>query len=93
MAIHGEIEQLNALILPMICRTHVRVPGTARMGSIDKPADVTRYYDFTVSRGTLSPDGVAQSMITVNGQFTGPTIYANWGDMYVTLLYMYLLCD
>jgi hypothetical protein len=92
MATHGEIEQLNALILPMICQTHVRVPGTARIATIDKQADVTRYYDFTVSRGTLSPDGVAQSMITVNGQFTGPTIYANWGDMYVTLLHPYLLC-
>jgi len=44
---------------------------------------VTRYYDFTVSRATLAPDGVQQSMIVVNGQYPGPLIEANWGDWYV----------
>ncbi|KAK7944014.1 hypothetical protein LTR80_009547 [Exophiala xenobiotica] len=41
---------------------------------------VTRYYDFTIARATLAPDGVQQSMIVVNGQFPGPLIEANWGD-------------
>ena len=41
---------------------------------------MTRFYDFTVSRGVLSPDGVNRSMILINGQFPGPTVEANWGD-------------
>ena len=41
---------------------------------------VTRFYNFTISRGVLSPDGVNRSMLLVNGQFPGPMIEANWGD-------------
>lgn len=41
---------------------------------------VTRYYDFTISRGTAAPDGVQRDVIVVNGQFPGPCIEANWGD-------------
>ncbi len=41
---------------------------------------VVRSYDFTISRGSLSPDGYKKDMILVNGQFPGPTIEANWGD-------------
>lgn len=41
---------------------------------------VTRYYDFTVAREWLSPDGYNKSSIVVNGQFPGPAIEANWGD-------------
>ncbi|KAI2627257.1 multicopper oxidase [Hypomontagnella submonticulosa] len=41
---------------------------------------VTRYYDFTVARGILAPDGYEKSGIYVNGQFPGPIIEANWGD-------------
>ena len=41
---------------------------------------MTRSYDFTISRGTLSPDGVNRSMLLINGQFPGPLIEANWGD-------------
>lgn len=41
---------------------------------------VVRYYNFTIARSTLSPDGVPRSLILVNGQFPGPTIEANWGD-------------
>ncbi|KAL8742516.1 MAG: hypothetical protein Q9190_005004, partial [Brigantiaea leucoxantha] len=64
------------------------VPSTGR----------TRYYDFTVARGKIAPDGVGRSLnvqgqrektdhpleknvILVNGQFPGPTIEANWGDI------------
>lgn len=50
---------------------------------IGQPPDtgVTRYYDFTVSRTTKSPDGFNKSMLVVNDQFPGPLIEANWGDM------------
>ncbi|KAJ9608919.1 hypothetical protein H2200_006690 [Cladophialophora chaetospira] len=41
---------------------------------------VTRYYDFTIARNTLAPDGVQQAVIVVNGQFPGPLLEANWGD-------------
>ena len=40
----------------------------------------TRYYDFKVSRTTMSPDGTPMSLLVVNGQFPGPTLEANWGD-------------
>lgn len=42
---------------------------------------VTRYYEFTISRGTLAPDGVMRDVILVNGQFPAPAIEANWGDI------------
>lgn len=41
---------------------------------------VTRTYDFTVAAQTIAPDGVEKQGITVNGQFPGPQIEANWGD-------------
>ncbi|KAK8217164.1 hypothetical protein M8818_001416 [Zalaria obscura] len=41
---------------------------------------VTRYYDFTISRGRISPDGVLRDVILINGQYPGPLIEANWGD-------------
>lgn len=41
---------------------------------------MTRYYSWTVTNTTLSPDGVEIPMIVVNGQFPGPLIEANWGD-------------
>ncbi|EFX01919.1 laccase-1 precursor [Grosmannia clavigera kw1407] len=41
---------------------------------------VIRSYEWTVSRGTLAPDGYEMPVILVNGQFPGPTIEANWGD-------------
>ncbi|KAH7052136.1 multicopper oxidase-domain-containing protein [Macrophomina phaseolina] len=42
---------------------------------------VTRYYDFSVARGYLAPDGYNKSGIFINGEFPGPAIEANWGDM------------
>lgn len=42
---------------------------------------VIRTYDFTVSRGTIAPDGYQKSVLLVNGAFPGPTIEANWGDI------------
>ena len=41
---------------------------------------VTRYYDFTVARQEIAPDGVTRQGMLVNGAFPGPTIEANWGD-------------
>ncbi|CAK7564671.1 MAG: hypothetical protein SEPTF4163_002570 [Sporothrix epigloea] len=41
---------------------------------------VIRTYEFTISRGTLAPDGYTKSMLLVNGGFPGPLIEANWGD-------------
>ncbi|KAL9569834.1 hypothetical protein ACKAV7_005897 [Fusarium commune] len=47
----------------------------------DQPnTGVIRRYDFTVSRGTIAPDGYELSTILVNGQFPAPLIEANWGD-------------
>ncbi|KAF5699212.1 multicopper oxidase [Fusarium mundagurra] len=42
---------------------------------------VIRKYDWTVQRTTLAPDGFEQSLLTVNGQFPGPLLEANWGDI------------
>lgn len=41
---------------------------------------ITRFYDFTIKRGFIAPDGVNKSVLLVNGQFPAPTIEANWGD-------------
>jgi Multicopper oxidase len=41
---------------------------------------VTRYYEWTVARSTLAPDGVPVDVMLVNGEFPGPLIEANWGD-------------
>lgn len=38
---------------------------------------VYRTYDFTLSRGKISPDGYQKDVILVNGQFPGPAIEAN----------------
>ncbi|KAI9776533.1 MAG: hypothetical protein M1839_009514 [Geoglossum umbratile] len=42
---------------------------------------VTRYYDFTIARGQIAPDGVQRQALLINGQFPGPIIEANWGDI------------
>ncbi|KAF2400757.1 hypothetical protein EJ06DRAFT_542895 [Trichodelitschia bisporula] len=39
-------------------------------------------YNFEITNTTCSPDGSgAKICMLVNGQYPGPTIYANWGDM------------
>ncbi|CAD6590291.1 MAG: hypothetical protein ASARMPREDX12_004245 [Alectoria sarmentosa] len=40
-----------------------------------------RSYDFTIARGTIAPDGYEKDVLLINGQFPGPTIEANWGDI------------
>lgn len=47
----------------------------------------TRYYDWTVSKTTASPDGVEVPMLLVNEQYPGPAIEANWGDWIEVKLY------
>ncbi|EOA90070.1 uncharacterized protein SETTUDRAFT_103216 [Exserohilum turcica Et28A] len=41
---------------------------------------VTRTYDLHLAYQTIAPDGVTRNGLTVNGQFPGPLIEANWGD-------------
>ena len=71
----GPIGTHSSLTPPWGNRT---VAGTS---PLDVPnTGVTRYYDFTVSRGLIAPDGVNRSSLLVNNQFPGPMIEANWGD-------------
>ena len=42
---------------------------------------VTRYYDFTVRRGIIAPDGYEKPSILINDQFPGPLSETNWCDM------------
>lgn len=41
---------------------------------------VTRTYDLHVAYQTIAPDGVERNGLTINGQFPGPLVEANWGD-------------
>ena len=41
---------------------------------------VTRYYDWTVTKQTVAPDGVNVTGLLINDQYPGPLIEANWGD-------------
>ncbi|KAF2255775.1 multicopper oxidase [Trematosphaeria pertusa] len=81
---------LGAGKLPKFLRNNP-LPGGTPWGNINPKTvnprippttGVTRKYDFTISRGSLAPDGyLKESGILINGQFPGPTIEANWGDM------------
>jgi FtsP/CotA-like multicopper oxidase with cupredoxin domain len=42
---------------------------------------VIRSYDFTISRGSIAPDGYQKDVILVINQYPGPAIEANWGDV------------
>lgn len=40
-----------------------------------------RVYNFKLTNiTTTSPDGVPRSVLAINGQIPGPTIYADWGE-------------
>jgi len=41
----------------------------------------TRTYDWTITKGQLAPDGVEVTGFLINGQYPGPLLEANWGDM------------
>ncbi|TKA62157.1 hypothetical protein B0A49_09692 [Cryomyces minteri] len=48
---------------------------------VDPPTtNVTRTYNFVVTKENIAPDGVNVTGLLINGQFPGPTIEANWGD-------------
>lgn len=42
---------------------------------------VTRKWTLRIQNTTLSPIGIPKQMLVVNGQFPGPLIEANWGDI------------
>lgn len=44
------------------------------------PSGTIQSYVFEVKRVTLNIAGVSRSMVTINGQYPGPVINANWGD-------------
>ena len=44
--------------------------------------NVTINKHFTISRGVIAPDGVQKNVLLINDQFPGPTLEANWGDMF-----------
>ena len=38
-------------------------------------------YDWTITNTTMAPDGFERQVFAINGQYPGPAIEANWGDM------------
>jgi hypothetical protein len=42
---------------------------------------VTRKYHFEITNGTVAPDGIPRLTLLINGQYMGPTIFADWGDV------------
>jgi hypothetical protein len=77
---------LNVPLLPAFLTNNPLPQGfpwgtrTASGSNPDFPptTGVTRYYDFTVTRSIIKPDGVEKNVILINGQFPGPMIEANW---------------
>jgi hypothetical protein len=39
-----------------------------------------RKYNLVISNTTCAPDGIRRTCLLVNGQYPGPTIFADWGD-------------
>ncbi|KAF4631995.1 hypothetical protein G7Y89_g6136 [Cudoniella acicularis] len=37
-------------------------------------------YHLEITNTTMAPDGYERLVMAINGQYPGPTIYANWGD-------------
>jgi hypothetical protein len=68
--VHGETKLLLNLILRMIYQILVgRYSRSNQRTRLRPGTGVTRYYDFTVARNTIAPDGVQQAVIVVNGQY------------------------
>ena len=44
---------------------------------------VTHEYSFDIEQSYAAPDGIKRAIMTVNGQFPGPTLFANRGDWVV----------
>ena len=47
---------------------------------IRKLADTFLQYDLVLENKFIDPDGFNVSGMTINGQYPGPLISANWGD-------------
>ncbi|KAG2187386.1 hypothetical protein INT44_005072 [Umbelopsis vinacea] len=58
----------TCIVALLLCATHVN-------------AAHIREYFWTVRNSTMSPDGVSRTLLTVNGQFPGPKVEANHGDV------------
>ncbi|KAG9243496.1 Cupredoxin [Calycina marina] len=70
----------QALALPFGTPWGAKTANNTNM-LVDPPTTgMIRRYDFTISRGTISPDGYQKDALLVNGIFPGPMIEANWGD-------------
>ncbi|TGJ78816.1 hypothetical protein E0Z10_g9951 [Xylaria hypoxylon] len=67
-------------------QSSITIPWGSRTAGNSNPytqgpfTQITRRYDFNISRGMIAPDGYEKSVLLVNGQFPGPLIEANWGD-------------
>lgn len=48
------------------------------------PGGQIREYNLVVSAGRLAPDGVETDVLMINGSIPGPTLYADWGDTFVS---------
>ncbi|KAF7862713.1 hypothetical protein EAF04_007586 [Stromatinia cepivora] len=79
---------LDVLELPLYSSINTpRIQLQSTYGAAGTPSTAipntgrTVNYDWTISRGYIAPDGVNKSVILINGQFPGPLLDANWGDM------------
>ncbi|KAF7186453.1 Laccase-3 [Pseudocercospora fuligena] len=44
------------------------------------PEGKTVTYDLEITNTTMAPDGHERLIMAINGQYPGPTLYADWGD-------------
>jgi hypothetical protein len=42
---------------------------------------VVRSYNLEITNGTCAPDGQSRPCLLINGQYPGPRIWSNWGDI------------
>jgi hypothetical protein len=63
---------------PIVTATAVSTPTADPLCPSMPDTGVTRTYDLHVAYQTIAPDGVTRNGLTVNGQFPGPLIEANW---------------
>ncbi|KLU84377.1 diphenol oxidase [Magnaporthiopsis poae ATCC 64411] len=59
----------------------------AKSGFVVETKPRARDYEFNITRGMGSPDGIVKPMILVNGQSPGPTVEANVGDAVRVIMY------
>lgn len=55
--------------------------GTDYEGSTPTGGSVSYNWEITEERDWVGPDGVTKEYVQlINGQYPGPTLFANWGD-------------